>query len=166
MSISYSLCFADSSIASDLIVWYSPIPGSILLSANVVYSSVIVHLRDLVTCCTTLMCSHRVGPEYHICHADEQIPLLVTLLYAPLRRTQETPFQSPVTWWQLMQLKFKDWAAHFFILQREHHDTIVLQLILWVMSIMALSTSGMISSSIGVMHHDQETSIISWSMNQ
>jgi hypothetical protein len=42
----------------------------------------------------------------------------------------------------------KDYAATLIILQREHHDTILLQMILWVMSIMALSTSGMISSSI------------------
>jgi hypothetical protein len=54
----------------------------------------IVHLRDLVTCCTTLMCTHRVGLEYYICHADEQIPLLAILLYLPLWRTQETHFQS------------------------------------------------------------------------
>jgi hypothetical protein len=54
----------------------------------------IVHLRDLVTCCATLMCSYRVGPEYHICQVDEQIPLLAILLYLPRWRTQETPFQS------------------------------------------------------------------------
>jgi hypothetical protein len=35
-----------------------------------------------------------VGPEYHIFHADEQIPLLAILLYLPLWRTQEIPFQS------------------------------------------------------------------------
>jgi hypothetical protein len=57
-------------------------------------SSVIVHLRELVTCCAALMCSHRVGPEYYICHADEQIPLLAILLNLPIWRTQETPFQS------------------------------------------------------------------------
>jgi hypothetical protein len=43
----------------------------------------------------------------------------------------------------------KDQAATLIILQREHHDMILLQMILWVMSIMALSTSGMISSAIG-----------------
>jgi hypothetical protein len=74
--------------------WYSPIPGSILLSAMLFNSSMIVHLCDLVTCCAALMCSHRVGPEYHIYHADEQIPLLAILLNLPLWRTQETPFQS------------------------------------------------------------------------
>jgi hypothetical protein len=52
------------------------------------------HLRDLVICCAALMCSHRVGLEYHICQVDEQIPLLAILLYLPLWRTQETPFQS------------------------------------------------------------------------
>jgi hypothetical protein len=54
----------------------------------------IVHLRDLVTGCVALMYSHRVGPEYHIYHVDEQIPLLAILLNLPLWRTQETPFQS------------------------------------------------------------------------
>jgi hypothetical protein len=54
----------------------------------------IAHLRDLVTCCATLMCSHRVDPEYHICHADKQILLLAILLNLPLWRNQETPFQS------------------------------------------------------------------------
>jgi hypothetical protein len=57
-------------------------------------SSVIVHLCDLVTCYAALMYSHWVGPEYHICHTDEQILLLAILLYLPLWRTQETPFQS------------------------------------------------------------------------
>jgi hypothetical protein len=54
----------------------------------------IAHLRDLVTCYAALMFSHRVGPEYHICHVDEQIPLLAVLLNLPLWGTQETPFQS------------------------------------------------------------------------
>jgi hypothetical protein len=57
-------------------------------------SSIIVHPCDLVTCGTTLMYSHRVGPEYHIYQVDEKIPLLDILLYLPLWRTQETPFQS------------------------------------------------------------------------
>jgi hypothetical protein len=41
------------------------------------------------------MYSHRVGPEYHICHADEQIPLLVYTPQPTPLETQETPFQSP-----------------------------------------------------------------------
>jgi hypothetical protein len=74
---------------------YSPIPSSILLPANDVYSSVIFHLHDLVTCYVALMYSHWVGPEYHIYHADEQILLLVICLNLPLLSTQETPFWSP-----------------------------------------------------------------------
>jgi hypothetical protein len=58
-------------------------------------SSVIVHLHDLVTCCAALMYSHQVGPKYHFRNADEQILLLIMLLYLPLWRTRETPFQSP-----------------------------------------------------------------------
>jgi hypothetical protein len=86
--------------------------------------------------------------------------------YAPQPTPSEKPkrhlFSQPVTWWRLMQLEFssrnsdyaltsrsKDQATTLIILQREHHDTILLQIILWVMSIMALSTSGMISLSIG-----------------
>jgi hypothetical protein len=41
------------------------------------------------------MYSHRVGLEYHICHADEQIPLLVDTPQPTPLETQETPFQSP-----------------------------------------------------------------------
>jgi hypothetical protein len=86
--------------------------------------------------------------------------------YAPQPTPSEKPkrhlFSQPVTWWRLMRLEFssrnsdyaltsrsKDQAATLIILQHEHHDTILLRMILWVMSIMALSTSGMISSSIG-----------------
>jgi hypothetical protein len=140
---------------------YSPISGSILLPAMLFNSSMIVHLRDLVTCCAALMYSHRVGPKFHICHVDEQILLLAILLNLPLWRTQEKPFQSTsyvntvdairvsskssdyvLTSW------CKDYATTLIILQHEHHDTILLQMNLWVISIMALSTSGMISSSI------------------
>jgi hypothetical protein len=121
----------------------------------------IAHLRDLVTCCASLMCSHRVGPEYHICHADNQIPLLAMLLNLPLRRNPRDTFSVNLLRDddRLMQLEFssrnsdytltsqsKNQDATIIILQREHHDTILLQMILWVMSIMALSTSGMISS--------------------
>jgi hypothetical protein len=48
---------------------------------------VIIHLRDLVTCCTALMYSHQMGPEYHIFHTDEEILLLI---YTP----QPTPVES------------------------------------------------------------------------
>jgi hypothetical protein len=41
------------------------------------------------------MYSHRVGPEYHILHADEQIPLLVYTTQPTPLETQETPFRSP-----------------------------------------------------------------------
>jgi hypothetical protein len=68
--------------------------GSILLPTMLFHSSMIVHRRDLVTCCAALMCSHRVGTEYHIFQVDEKISLLAKLLYLPLWRTQETPFQS------------------------------------------------------------------------
>jgi hypothetical protein len=50
------------------------------------------------------MHSHRVGPEYHIRHADEQIPLLV---YTPQPTPLENPRNShPITVWGLMQLEF------------------------------------------------------------
>jgi hypothetical protein len=52
----------------------------------------VIHLRDLVTYCAALMHSHRVGPEYHICHVDEQIPLLVYTPQPTPLETQETPF--------------------------------------------------------------------------
>jgi hypothetical protein len=45
----------------------------------------IAHPRDLVTCCAALMCSRRVGTDYHICHADDQILLLAMLLNLPLQ---------------------------------------------------------------------------------
>jgi hypothetical protein len=125
-------------------------------------SSMIVHLCDLVTCCAALMCSHWVGPEYHICQVDEQIPLLAILLYLPLWRTQGIPFQSTIyvktidairvsseSSDNVLTSRSKDSAATLIILQCEHLDTIRLQMIFWVMSIVALSTSGMISSSIG-----------------
>jgi hypothetical protein len=143
-------------------LWYSPIPGSILLPTILFNSSMIVHLHNLVTCCTTLMYSHRVGPEYHICQVDEQIPLLAILLNLPLWRTQCTPFQSTCYVMTVNAIRVsseisdyvltswsKDGAVTLLTLQREHHGTIFLQLLLWVMSIMALSTSGTISSSIG-----------------
>jgi hypothetical protein len=38
------------------------------------------------------MYSHRVGPEYHIHHADEQIPLLVYMPQPTPLETKETPF--------------------------------------------------------------------------
>jgi hypothetical protein len=41
------------------------------------------------------MYSHQVGPEYHICHADEQIPLLVYTPQPTPLETQEIPFRSP-----------------------------------------------------------------------
>jgi hypothetical protein len=79
----------------------------------------------------------------------------------PSEKRKRHLFSQPVTWWRLMQLEFssrnsdyaltsrsKDWAVTLIILQREHHDMILLQMILWVMSIMTLSTSGMISLSI------------------
>jgi hypothetical protein len=79
-----------------------------------------------------------------------------------LWRTQETPFQSTSyvktvdairvsseSSDYVITSRSKDKAVTLIILQREHHDTILLQMIMWVMSIMALSTSGMISSSIG-----------------
>jgi hypothetical protein len=55
----------------------------------------IIHLRDIVTCCAALMYSHRVGQEYYIRHADEQIPLLVYTPQPTPLETQETPFWSP-----------------------------------------------------------------------
>jgi hypothetical protein len=55
----------------------------------------IIHIRDLVKCCAALMYSHRVVLEYHICHADEQIPLLVYTPQPTPLETQVTPFQSP-----------------------------------------------------------------------
>jgi hypothetical protein len=36
-----------------------------------------------------------VGPEYHIRHADEKIPLLIYTPQPTPLETQETPFQSP-----------------------------------------------------------------------
>jgi hypothetical protein len=67
----------------------------------------IIHLRDLVTCCTSLMYSHQVGLEYHIHHADEQIPLLVyTPQPTPLENPRDTFFSHPVTFRRLMQLEF------------------------------------------------------------
>jgi hypothetical protein len=48
----------------------------------------IFHLRDQVTYCAALMYSHRLGPEYHICQADEQNPLLVST-------PQPTPLENP-----------------------------------------------------------------------
>jgi hypothetical protein len=86
--------------------------------------------------------------------------------YAPQPTPSEKPkrhlFSQLITWWRLMQLEFssrnsdyaltswsKDQAVTLIILQHEHHDMILLQMILWVMSIMALSTHGMISLSIG-----------------
>jgi hypothetical protein len=52
------------------------------------------------------MYSHRVGSEYHIRHADEQIPLLV---YMPqptaLENPKDTFFSHPIMVWRLMQLK-------------------------------------------------------------
>jgi hypothetical protein len=41
------------------------------------------------------MYSHQVGLEYHIRHADEQIPLLIYTPQPTLLETQETPFRSP-----------------------------------------------------------------------
>jgi hypothetical protein len=41
------------------------------------------------------MYSHRLGPEYHIRHADEQIPQLVYMPQPTSLETQETPFWSP-----------------------------------------------------------------------
>jgi hypothetical protein len=41
------------------------------------------------------MYSHQVGPEYHIRHADEQIPLLLYMPQPTPLETQETPFRSP-----------------------------------------------------------------------
>jgi hypothetical protein len=41
------------------------------------------------------MYSHRVGSEYHIHHADEQILLLVYTPQPTPLETQETPFLSP-----------------------------------------------------------------------
>jgi hypothetical protein len=41
------------------------------------------------------MYSHRVGLEYHICHADEEIPLLVYTSQPNPLETQETPIRSP-----------------------------------------------------------------------
>jgi hypothetical protein len=41
------------------------------------------------------MCSHRVGPEYHIRHVDEKIPLLVYTPQPTPLEIQETPFRSP-----------------------------------------------------------------------
>jgi hypothetical protein len=41
------------------------------------------------------MQSHREGLEYHIRHADEQIPLLVYTPQPTPLETQETHFQSP-----------------------------------------------------------------------
>jgi hypothetical protein len=35
------------------------------------------------------------GPEDHICHADEQIPLLLYTPQPTPLETQETPLQSP-----------------------------------------------------------------------
>jgi hypothetical protein len=53
------------------------------------------------------MYSHRVGPEYHIRHADEQIPLLVyTTQPIPLENPRDTFFTHPVMVWRLMQLEF------------------------------------------------------------
>jgi hypothetical protein len=73
-----SLVFANT--------WFGLITGNVV---QLVHDST---FRDLVTCCATLMCSHRVGPEYHICHADEQILLLSMLLYLPLRRNPRDTF--------------------------------------------------------------------------
>jgi hypothetical protein len=42
-----------------------------------------------------MMYSHRVGPEYHIAHADEQIPLLLYTSQPTPLETQETPFLLP-----------------------------------------------------------------------
>jgi hypothetical protein len=67
----------------------------------------IIHLRDLVICCAALMYSYRVGPEYYIRHADEQIPLLVyTPQPTPLENPRDTFFNHPVTVRRLMQLEF------------------------------------------------------------
>jgi hypothetical protein len=54
----------------------------------------IIHLRDLVTCCVALMYSHRVATEYHIRHA-KQIPLFICMPQPTPLETQETPFRSP-----------------------------------------------------------------------
>jgi hypothetical protein len=55
-------------------------------------------ISDLVTCYAALMYSHRVGPEYHICHADEQIPLLVYKPQPnPLENPRDTFFSHPIT---------------------------------------------------------------------
>jgi hypothetical protein len=114
-------------------------------------------------------------PSHMLCNIDVFSPSGLRVSYLSCRRAnpllaapQPTPsekpkrhlFSQPVTWWRFMQLEFssrnsdyaltsrsKDQAATLVILQHEHHDTILLQMILWVMSIMALSTSGMISSS-------------------
>jgi hypothetical protein len=41
------------------------------------------------------MYSHRVGPEYHSHHTDEQIWLLVYMPQPTPLETQDTPFWSP-----------------------------------------------------------------------
>jgi hypothetical protein len=41
------------------------------------------------------MYSHRVGPEYHIRRADEQIPLLIYMPQPTPLETHEKPFRSP-----------------------------------------------------------------------
>jgi hypothetical protein len=41
------------------------------------------------------MYSHQVGLEYHIRHANEQIPLFVYTPQPTPLETQETPFRSP-----------------------------------------------------------------------
>jgi hypothetical protein len=91
-----SLCFADTSIPK--ILSLLPIPRSILLPVLLFTHPVIIHLRDLVTCCVALMYSHRVGPECHIRHADEKIPLLVYMPQpTPLENPIDTFFSDPIT---------------------------------------------------------------------
>jgi hypothetical protein len=47
------------------------------------------------------------GPEYHIRHEDEQIPLLVySPQPTPLENPRDTFFSHPIIVWQLMQLEF------------------------------------------------------------
>jgi hypothetical protein len=90
-----SLCFVDTSITKDLIIGIPNTSFNLITGYCYLTRTMIIHLCDLVTCCAALMCSHRVGPEYHIRHEDEQIPLFVYTPQPTPLETQETPFRSP-----------------------------------------------------------------------
>jgi hypothetical protein len=89
-----SLCFANTSIAKDSIVGILYLVQSYYVLV-LLTRTMILHLHDLVTCCTALMQSHREGPEYHIHHADEQIRLLVYTLNLLLWKPKRHLFGHP-----------------------------------------------------------------------